>query len=111
MDEGSFGVFGALDRNFGAANMMSSDLRLTDSAAATAGSHFFPRLYPGMDYGGADAAVFVASWMMCHPLFDVATPCHCMFSGFLDSAKPGHLDTVGGSIRCKCSLWQRLSLM
>ena len=48
MDEEVLGVYGAPDSDFCAPNMSSSYLRLTDSAATTAESHFHPRPCPGM---------------------------------------------------------------
>ena len=81
MDKEGFGVYGAPDRTFTASNMASGDLRLTDSAADTAGSHFSSCPGPGMDYGdaAADAAIYVQ--MMHHPLFDGDATCHCVSSG------------------------------
>ena len=48
MDEEGFGVYGALDRTFGTTGMAYGDLRLTESATATTGSHFCPRPGPGI---------------------------------------------------------------
>ena len=78
--------------------MASSDLRLTDNAAATTGSHFHPRSGPSMDSGGASDVVAIFSRMMRHPLFDGTYPCHCVFSDILAAAPPSHLAGVGGRI-------------
>ena len=95
---------------FGAPDMASVDMRLTNSSAATSGSHFRPRLGPGMDSGGAAAVVSISGKMMCHPLFDGASPCHYMSYCFLDAAPPGHFYVVVGIICWKWSQWRRLYL-
>ena len=76
--------------------MAPGDLGLTECAAATIGCHFRPG--PGMDFGGAAAAVAIAGQMMRHPLFDGAALCHCVSSGCLAAAPPGHLAAVRGRI-------------
>ena len=82
-----FGVYGDPYRTFGAPDMSSVYMRLTDSADATSGSHFLPGPVPvpgpvpGMDSVSADVSISVDGWIMRHPLFDGNAPCHCVSSG------------------------------
>ena len=98
MEKEGFGFYGAPDRTFGASDMASGDLRLTGSAAATSVSHIHPHNFPDIYYGGADAAIYISGQMICHPLFDVSAPCHCVSSVCLDAAPPSHLYMVGKMI-------------
>ena len=104
------GVYGAPVRNFGAPGMAYGDMRLNNSADATAGSHFHPRSGPGMDYGGSSAAVAISGQMMHHTLFDIDAPIHCVSSGCLDAASPDYFSAVGGRIFWKWRQWWHLSL-
>ena len=70
--------------------MASGDMILTDSASVTNVSHFCPCYGPGMDSLGADSAIAIYVWILCHPLFDGAATCHCVYSGCLDAAPPAH---------------------
>ena len=110
MDKEAFGFCGAPDRTFGAPDMASGDLRLTESSDTTIESSFCPLPGPGMYYVGAAAAIVIAGWMVCHPFFDGAAPFHFVSSCFLDSVLPGHLSAVGGSIYWQWRQWRRLSL-
>ena len=74
MDKEDFGVYGPPDSTFGAPDMASGDMRLTDSDTTTAASHFHPGT--GMDSGGAAATVSISVWMMRHPLFVDFDTCH-----------------------------------
>ena len=97
-----FGVYGAPNRMFGALDMASGDLKLTDSAAATAVSHVRPGPGtgpgPGMDSSGDADFVVISGQMMHNILFDGAATCTCVSSGCLSDAQPGHLYVVVGRI-------------
>ena len=90
----------AAGRTFGAPDMASSDLVLTDSASDTAGSRFCPGSgpAPGMDSGGTSAAVAITGWMMRHLLFDGTSPYHCVSSSCVTTVPPSHLDAMVGII-------------
>ena len=83
--------------------MASGDMILNESASSITGSNFSPRCGSGMNAGGADANITIIGRMMHHPLFNGSAPCHCVSSGCLAAAPPGHLDTAGGRICWKCS--------
>ena len=88
--------------------MVSGDLRLTDSSAATYGSHFCTVTGPGMDSSGTNDAFSISVRMMSYILFDGDDPYHCMCSDFLAAVPPDSLSTVGGRICWKWSRCQRI---
>ena len=110
MGKEGFGVYCAPYRTFSAPDMLSGDLRLTDSASTTAGSHFLPLPGPDMYSGGAAYVVAIYVRMMCNHLFSGGAPCHCISFGFLTAVPPGHLDALVGRVCWKCSQFLCLTL-